>query len=174
MDALQDKVAIINGASRGMGAAIARELAANDYHVALMSNGGGAEALADDILQRKLRSLGNVDVITNALTKEVVGDGRLATGLRYEDRATGELQDLAVAGIFVQIGLLPNTDWLKGTVELTRTGEIVVDARGQTSAPGIFAAGDVTTRLVSRRRVAGTAMARAFTASRVSCAYGWT
>jgi alkyl hydroperoxide reductase subunit F len=67
------------------------------------------------------------------------------TGLRYVDRASGEARELAVAGLFVQIGLLPNTDWLRGTIELTATGEIVVDARGRTSVPGVFAAGDVTT-----------------------------
>ncbi|NNG64678.1 FAD-dependent oxidoreductase, partial [Pseudomonas fragi] len=100
---------------------------------------------ADAVLQRKLNSLPNVTVITNALTTEVTGDGQKVNGLRYKDRATDELHHVELEGIFVQIGLLPNTDWLKGTIELSPRGEIVVDARGETSIPGIFAAGDVTT-----------------------------
>ena len=75
----------------------------------------------------------------------MVGDGRQVTGLRYEDRRSGEVKQLAVAGIFVQIGLLPNTDSLAGSVGLSRTGEIMVDERGRTNVPGVFAAGDVTT-----------------------------
>jgi alkyl hydroperoxide reductase subunit F len=86
-----------------------------------------------------------VRIITNAQTTEVLGDGQRVTGLAYADRATGVVQSLALQGVFVQIGLQPNTDWLKGTLELTRHGEIVVDARGQTSLPGVFAAGDATT-----------------------------
>jgi alkyl hydroperoxide reductase subunit F len=100
---------------------------------------------ADAVLQRKLNSLPNVTVITNAQTTEVTGDGQKVNGLRYKDRQSGEIHNVELEGIFVQIGLLPNTDWLKGTVELTPRGEIVVDARGETSIPGIFAAGDVTT-----------------------------
>ena len=100
---------------------------------------------ADAVLQRKLHSLPNVTVITNAQTTEVTGDGQKVNGLRYKDRQSGETHTVELEGIFVQIGLLPNTDWLKGTVELTPRGEIVVDARGETSIPGIFAAGDVTT-----------------------------
>ena len=104
-----------------------------------------AQLRADDVLQRKLRSLPNVDVIVNALTTEVKGDGSRVTGLDYDDRATGESVHLALEGIFVQIGLLPNTEWLKGTVELSPRGEIVIDDRGATSIPGVFAAGDCTT-----------------------------
>jgi alkyl hydroperoxide reductase subunit F len=74
-----------------------------------------------------------------------VGDGQKVTALRFEDRASGEVRTLELAGVFVQIGLVPNTEWLKGAVELTRHGEIVVDARGATTAPGVFAAGDATT-----------------------------
>ena len=84
-------------------------------------------------------------VITNAQTTEVTGDGQKVNGLRYKDRPSGEVRDVALEGIFVQIGLLPNTDWLKGTIELSPRGEIIVDARGETSMPGVFAAGDVTT-----------------------------
>ncbi|MOA07448.1 Alkyl hydroperoxide reductase subunit F [compost metagenome] len=100
---------------------------------------------ADAVLQRKLHSLPNVTVITNAQTTEVTGDGQKVNGLRYKDRQSGETLDVALEGIFVQIGLLPNTDWLKGTVELSPRGEIIVDNRGETSIPGVFAAGDVTT-----------------------------
>ncbi|MCY1431768.1 Alkyl hydroperoxide reductase subunit F [compost metagenome] len=75
----------------------------------------------------------------------MLGDGEKVNGLRYKDRNSDELHDIALEGIFVQIGLLPNTDWLKGTLELSPRGEIIVDARGQTNLPGVFAAGDVTT-----------------------------
>jgi alkyl hydroperoxide reductase subunit F len=135
------RVAVIGGGNSGVEAAI--DLAGVVEHVTLVEFMDTLKA--DDILQRKLRSLGNADVILGARTTEVVGDGRQVTGLRYEHRASGEIRALEVAGIFVQIGLLPNTDWLKGTVELTRTGEIVVDERGRTNVPGVFAAGDATT-----------------------------
>jgi alkyl hydroperoxide reductase subunit F len=100
---------------------------------------------ADAVLQRKLHSLPNVTVITSAQTTEVTGDGQKVNGLRYKDRQSDELRTVELEGIFVQIGLLPNTDWLKGTLELSPRGEIIVDARGETSLPGVFAAGDVTT-----------------------------
>jgi alkyl hydroperoxide reductase subunit F len=100
---------------------------------------------ADAVLQRKLHSLPNVTVITSAQTTEVLGDGQKVNGLRYKDRQSDELRSVELEGIFVQIGLLPNTDWLKGTIELSPRGEIIVDARGETSMPGVFAAGDVTT-----------------------------
>ena len=100
---------------------------------------------ADAVLQRKLHSLPNVTVITSAQTTEVLGDGQKVNGLRYKDRQSDELRTVELEGIFVQIGLLPNTDWLKGTVELSPRGENIVDARGETSMPGVFAAGDVTT-----------------------------
>lgn len=135
------RVAVIGGGNSGVEAAI--DLAGVVEHVTLLEF---ADRLnADDILQRKLRSLANVDVITSAKTTEVVGDGERVVGLVYEDRRSGEVFDLDVAGIFVQIGLLPNTAWLEGTVELSARGEIVVDERGATSVPGVFAAGDVTT-----------------------------
>ncbi|HYD10041.1 MAG TPA: FAD-dependent oxidoreductase, partial [Acidimicrobiales bacterium] len=100
---------------------------------------------ADDVLQRKLRSLPNVDVIVSAKTTEVVGDGSQVTGLTYEDRKSAESRTLELEGVFVQIGLLPNTEWLKGSVALTDRGEVVIDERGRTSVPGVFAAGDCTT-----------------------------
>jgi NADH-dependent peroxiredoxin subunit F len=86
-----------------------------------------------------------VTTILNARTTEVTGDGNKVNGLTYEDRASGESRHVELAGVFVQIGLVPNTEWLRGTVELSRHGEIVVDARGGTSLPGVFAAGDATT-----------------------------
>jgi NADH-dependent peroxiredoxin subunit F len=96
-------------------------------------------------LQAKLFSLPNVTVITSAMTTEVTGDGDKVNGLVYKDRVSGESKRVDLEGIFVQIGLLPNTDWLKGTVALSPRGEIEVDAHGQTSVPGVFAAGDATT-----------------------------
>ncbi|MCC6766746.1 MAG: alkyl hydroperoxide reductase subunit F [Deltaproteobacteria bacterium] len=135
------RVAVIGGGNSGVEAAI--DLAGVVEHVTILEF---MDALkADEVLQRKLRSLPNVEVILGARTTEVVGDGQRVTGLRYEERASGAVRDLAVAGIFVQIGLLPSTGWLRGAVELSRTGEIVVDERGRTSVPGVFAAGDATT-----------------------------
>ncbi|HET8745482.1 MAG TPA: FAD-dependent oxidoreductase, partial [Ramlibacter sp.] len=134
-------VAVIGGGNSGVEAAI--DLAGIVKHVTLVEF--GTELRADAVLQRKLKSLPNVDVILNAQTTEVAGDGHKVNALVYKDRASGEEKRLAVEGVFVQIGLVPNTEWLKGTVELSRTGEIVVDARGQTSLPGVFAAGDCTT-----------------------------
>jgi alkyl hydroperoxide reductase subunit F len=135
------RVAVIGGGNSGVEAAI--DLAGVVAHVTLLEF--MSELKADDILQRKLRSLPNIEIVTNAKTTEVVGDGRQVVGLRYDDRATGEKRELAVAGVFVQIGLLPNTDFLKGVVELNRFGEIVVDHHGRTNVPGVFAAGDATT-----------------------------
>jgi alkyl hydroperoxide reductase subunit F len=96
------------------------------------------------VLTRKLHSLNNVTVITHAQTTEVIGDGQRVTSLVYKDRQSGALRTVELAGVFVQIGLVPNTDWLKGTIKLSPRGEVEVDARGQTSVPGIFAAGDCT------------------------------
>ncbi|ELQ19079.1 alkyl hydroperoxide reductase subunit F [Pseudomonas fluorescens BRIP34879] len=135
------RVAVIGGGNSGVEAAI--DLAGIVSHVTLLEF--DSKLRADAVLQRKLHSLPNVDVITSALTSEVKGDGQKVTGLVYKDRDSGEFNTLDLEGIFVQIGLLPNTDWLKGTVELTPRGEIIVDARGETSLPGVFAAGDVTT-----------------------------
>ena len=135
------RVAVIGGGNSGVEAAI--DLAGIVAHVTLLEFDG--KLRADAVLQKKLASLPNVTVITQALTTEVVGDGEKVTALVYQDRATGDRQTVQLAGIFVQIGLLPNTDWLKGVVELSGRGEIEVDARGQTSVPGVFAAGDCTT-----------------------------
>ncbi|NMY09352.1 alkyl hydroperoxide reductase subunit F [Pseudomonas veronii] len=135
------RVAVIGGGNSGVEAAI--DLAGIVSHVTLLEF--DSKLRADAVLQRKLFSLPNVDVITSALTSEVKGDGQKVTGLVYKNRDNGEFTTVGLEGIFVQIGLLPNTDWLKGTVELSPRGEIIVDARGETSLPGVFAAGDVTT-----------------------------
>ncbi|WP_346830606.1 alkyl hydroperoxide reductase subunit F [Pseudomonas abietaniphila] len=135
------RVAVIGGGNSGVEAAI--DLAGIVSHVTLLEFDSSLRA--DAVLQRKLNSLPNVTVLTSALTTEVTGDGQKVNGLRYKNRTTGDELNIELEGIFVQIGLLPNTEWLKGTIELSPRGEIVVDQRGETSIPGIFAAGDVTT-----------------------------
>jgi alkyl hydroperoxide reductase subunit F len=135
------RVAVIGGGNSGVEAAI--DLAGVVAHVTLLEF--DAQLRADDVLQRKLRSLPNVDVIVSALTTEVIGDGSKVTGLGYVDRSDDSEHRIEVDGVFVQIGLLPNTDWLKGVVALSSRGEIEIDERGQTSVPGVFAAGDCTT-----------------------------
>lgn len=135
------RVAVIGGGNSGVEAAI--DLAGIVSHVTLIEFDG--QLRADAVLQRKLISLPNVSVITQAQTKEVIGDGSKVQALNYMDRNTHETKRIELEGIFVQIGLLPNTDWLKGTVDLSSRGEIEIDGRGQTSVPGLFAAGDCTT-----------------------------
>ncbi|MGN6323528.1 MAG: alkyl hydroperoxide reductase subunit F [Dyella sp.] len=135
------RVAVIGGGNSGVEAAI--DLAGIVEHVTLFEF--DSKLRADEVLQRKLRSLPNVKVIVSAQTTEVLGDGNKVTGLAYIDRTSGQSQRVDLEGVFVQIGLLPNTEWLKGTLKLTPRGEIEVDARGETSVPGVFAAGDVTT-----------------------------
>ncbi len=135
------RVAVIGGGNSGVEAAI--DLAGVVSHVTLIEY--DAQLRADAVLTRKLHSLANVTVITSAQTTEIKGDGQKVNSLVYKDRASSESRSLELAGVFVQIGLVPNTDWLKGTVKLSPRGEIEVDARGQTSVPGVFAAGDCTT-----------------------------
>jgi len=135
------RVAVVGGGNSGVEAAI--DLAGIVEHVTLLEF--APQLRADAVLQRKLHSLPNVTVVTDAQTTEVVGNGERVVALRYTDRRSGEARELALAGLFVQIGLLPNTGWLAGTVGLSKHGEIEVDARGQTSVPGVFAAGDATT-----------------------------
>jgi alkyl hydroperoxide reductase subunit F len=135
------RVAVVGGGNSGVEAAI--DLAGIVDHVTLVEF--DTTLRADAVLQRKLYSLPNVTIITSAQTTEVLGDGSRVNGMRYTDRTTSASHLIALEGIFVQIGLLPNTDWLKGSVALSEHGEIEVDARGQTSVPGVFAAGDVTT-----------------------------
>ena len=135
------RVAVVGGGNSGVEAAI--DLAGLVSHVTLLEFDD--KLRADEVLQKKLRSLGNVTIITSALTQEVLGDGQKVTGLVYQDRVGGDAHRVELEGIFVQIGLLPNTEWLKGSVALSPRGEIVIDDRGQTSVPGVFAAGDCTT-----------------------------
>ncbi|MEN5265877.1 alkyl hydroperoxide reductase subunit F [Stenotrophomonas sp. TWI587] len=135
------RVAVIGGGNSGVEAAI--DLAGLVTHVTLLEFDD--KLRADEVLQKKLRSLGNVTIITSALTQEVLGDGQKVTGLVYQDRIGGDSHRVELEGIFVQIGLLPNTEWLKDTVALSPRGEILIDDRGQTSVPGVFAAGDCTT-----------------------------
>ena len=135
------RVAVVGGGNSGVEAAI--DLAGLVSHVTLLEFDD--KLRADEVLQKKLRSLGNVTIITSALTQEVLGDGQKVTGLVYKDRIGGDAHRIELEGIFVQIGLLPNTEWLKGAVALSPRGEIVIDDRGQTSVPGVFAAGDCTT-----------------------------
>lgn len=134
-------VAVIGGGNSGVEAAI--DLAGLVKHVTLIEF---ADALkADAVLVSKLKSLPNVSVHVNAQTTEITGAGGKVNGLSYKDRVSGELRHIALEGVFVQIGLVPNTEWLKGTVDLSRYGEIVVDAKGHTNVAGVFAAGDCTT-----------------------------
>lgn len=135
------RVAVIGGGNSGVEAAI--DLAGIVEHVTLLEF--APEMKADSVLQDKVRSLPNVDIILNAQTLEVKGDGAKLTGLQYKDRVTETVHDLSLAGIFVQIGLLPNTNWLEGTVERNRIGEIIIDAKCETTVKGVFAAGDCTT-----------------------------
>ncbi|ABZ75375.1 FAD-dependent pyridine nucleotide-disulphide oxidoreductase [Shewanella halifaxensis HAW-EB4] len=134
------RVAVIGGGNSGIEAAI--DLANIVEHVTVLEF--DKTLRADEVLQRKAKSMGNIDIITEAMTTEVTGDGKRVNGLNYTDRATGESHHVDLAGIFVQIGLVPNSEWLKDTIDMTARGEIVVDAKGETSLPGVFAAGDVT------------------------------
>jgi alkyl hydroperoxide reductase subunit F len=135
------RVAVIGGGNSGVEAAI--DLAGIVAHVTLIEF--DSKLRADAVLQDKLKSLPNVKIIMSALSTEVLGDGNKVTGITYQDRVTNEAHQIELEGIFVQIGLLPNTDWLKGTLNLSARGEIEIDARCQTSVPGIYAAGDATT-----------------------------
>jgi alkyl hydroperoxide reductase subunit F len=135
------KVAVVGGGNSGVEAAIdlagiVRDVVLFEYNDALK---------ADQILIDKARSLPNVSIVTSAKTTQVLGDGERVTGLQYQDRKTEKLEHLELDGVFVQIGLLPNSSFLKGVVELTPFGEVVVDPKGRTSVAGIYAAGDVTT-----------------------------
>jgi alkyl hydroperoxide reductase subunit F len=135
------RVAVIGGGNSGVEAAI--DLAGLVAHVTLVEF--DVKLRADAVLQNKLRSLKNVTILTNAQSTEVTGDGAKVNGLVYKDRKSGETHRIELEGIFVQIGLVPNTEWLKGVVALSSRGEIEVDAHGATSLHGVFAAGDATT-----------------------------
>lgn len=132
-------VAVIGGGNSGVEAAI--DLAGIVKHVTLFEY--SSELKADTVLQDRLRSLSNVDIHTNARTAEVLGEDHV-TGISYEDLNSGEMKELNLDGIFVQIGLVPNTSWIGDAVELNNRGEVVIDRNNNTNVPGIFAAGDVT------------------------------
>lgn len=134
-------VAVIGGGNSGVEAAI--DLAGVVGHVTLLQF--DTELKADAVLQRKLRSLENVTILTSAQTTEITGDGTRVNGLTYTDRVSGESKHIALEGVFIQIGLVPNSDWLKGTLDLSKYGEIEINHHNATSLPGVFAAGDVTT-----------------------------
>ncbi|WP_277453371.1 alkyl hydroperoxide reductase subunit F [Janibacter sp. DB-40] len=155
-------VAVIGGGNSGVEAAI--DLAGVVGHVTLIEFLD--EMRADEVLQRKLRSLPNVDVRLGTKTTEVIGDGAKVTGIAVEPREGGETEQLDVEGVFVQIGLLPNTEWLGDAVELSERGEIVIDGVGRTNLPGVFAAGDCTTepykQIVSALGAGSTASLSAF------------
>ncbi|MDU0331224.1 alkyl hydroperoxide reductase subunit F [Paenibacillus sp. 3LSP] len=133
------RVAVVGGGNSGVEAAI--DLAGIASHVTVLEY--MSELKADSVLQDRLNSLPNATVIKNAQVKEVTGDSKV-NGLTYIDRESGEEKHLELEGVFVQIGLVPNTEWLEGTLERTRMGEIIVDNRGATTIPGVFAAGDCT------------------------------
>jgi alkyl hydroperoxide reductase subunit F len=135
------KVAVVGGGNSGVEAAI--DLANLASEVVLLEYGDHLKA--DDVLIDKLKALPNAAMIMQAKSTKVIGDGKKVTGLEYLDRKTEKTHTIDLDGIFVQIGLLPNSQLVKNLVELTPYGEIIVDAKGHTSAPGIYAAGDVTT-----------------------------
>jgi alkyl hydroperoxide reductase subunit F len=135
------RVAVIGGGNSGVEAAI--DLAGVVAHVTLLEF--GAELKADAVLVTRLKSLPNVSIHVNAQTTEITGDGQRVNGLRFTDRLSQQSHELPLEGVFVQIGLVPNTEWLKDTVTRSRFGEIVVDAKGHTNVEGVFAAGDATT-----------------------------
>ena len=136
------RIAVIGGGNSGVEAAI--DLAKIVAHVTLIEFDSSLRA--DAVLQAKLKSMGNVDILTSAQTTEVLGDGNRVSGLKYKDRVTGDEHERELEGVFVQIGLVPNTEWLRESgLELSPHGEIVTDEEGRTSHPGIFAAGDATT-----------------------------
>jgi alkyl hydroperoxide reductase subunit F len=135
------RTAVIGGGNSGVEAAI--DLAGIVAHVTLIEF--DSQLRADAVLQKKLRSLTNVDIITSALSTEVIGDGERVQTLVYTDRNTDVSHRIDLDGIFVQIGLVPNTEWLKGPLTLSPRGEIEVDTHNATNLSGVFAAGDVTT-----------------------------
>jgi alkyl hydroperoxide reductase subunit F len=135
------RVAVIGGGNSGVEAAI--DLAGIVEHVTLIEFAD--QLKADAVLVNKLKSLSNVTIHVNAQTTEITGDGSKVNGLSYKDRATQDIHHVALEGVFVQIGLVPNTEFLKDTLALSKFGEIEVDAKGHTNLPGVFAAGDATT-----------------------------
>lgn len=134
------RVAVVGGGNSGIEAAI--DLAGICSDVTVLEFGD--ELRADAVLQRKAKALDNVQIITSARTTEVVAADGSVNGLAYEDRTTGDLKNINLDGVFVQIGLAPNSAFIRDVVEVNKQGEIVVDDHGRTSKAGIYAAGDVT------------------------------
>ncbi|WKA51009.1 alkyl hydroperoxide reductase subunit F [Planococcus liqunii] len=132
-------VAVVGGGNSGVEAAI--DLANIVNHVTVLEY--NAELKADSVLQDRLKSLPNVTILTNARTQEITGTDKV-NGISYIDLQTGEEKHVKLSGVFVQIGLVPNTDWLGDTVDRNKFGEIIIDQRGSTNIPGVFAAGDCT------------------------------
>lgn len=136
------RIAVIGGGNSGVEAAI--DLAGIVGHVTLIEFDKALRA--DEVLQRKLRSMPNVDIITNGQTTEILGDGAKVSGLVLKDRVSGDERRIELEGVFVQIGLVPNTEWLRDIgLELSKFGEIITDDHGATNLHGIYAAGDCTT-----------------------------
>jgi alkyl hydroperoxide reductase subunit F len=135
------RTAVIGGGNSGIEAAI--DLAGIVKHVTVIEFAD--QLKADAVLVAKLKSLPNVSILVSAQTTEITGGAGKVNGLRYKDRLSGQEHTVALEGVFVQIGLVPNTEWLQGTLALSRFGEIEVDAKGHTNLPGVFAAGDCTT-----------------------------
>ncbi|MEM7687841.1 MAG: alkyl hydroperoxide reductase subunit F [Pseudomonadota bacterium] len=136
------RIAVIGGGNSGVEAAI--DLAKIVGHVTLVEF--DTKLRADEVLQRKMRSLSNVEIIVNGQTTQITGEGGKVNGLIVKDRETEELRTIELEGVFIQIGLVPNTEWLKDSgLELSKFGEIVIDEEGATNLPGVFAAGDSTT-----------------------------
>ncbi|MFM8822718.1 MAG: FAD-dependent oxidoreductase, partial [Limnohabitans sp.] len=135
------RTAVIGGGNSGIEAAI--DLAGIVAHVTVIEFAD--QLKADAVLVNKLKSLNNVTVHTHAQTTEITGDGNVVNGIRFKDRVSGEEHHIELEGVFVQIGLVPNTEFLKDTLALSKFGEVVVDAKGHTNVPGVFAAGDCTT-----------------------------
>ncbi len=135
------KVAVVGGGNSGVEAAI--DLAGIVKEVVLFEF--NEHLKADEILVKKLKSLTNVSIVTSARTTQILAAQGKVAALEYEDRKTKKLETVDLDGVFIQIGLIPNTQFIKGLVELSKHGEIIIDEKGRTSTPGIYAAGDVTT-----------------------------
>ncbi len=134
-------IAVIGGGNSGVEAAL--DLAGIVKSVTVFEF--MPELKADAVLVKKLLSLPNASIVTNAKTTRVLGDDGKVNALEYEDRESGETKTVPLEGVFVQIGLVPNSGFLKGVVDMNPYGEILVDEKGRTSQPHIYAAGDVTT-----------------------------
>lgn len=133
-------VAVIGGGNSGAEAAL--DLAGVARHVTIIEF--MPECRADEVLMERIGESPTIDVVTNAAVEEVLGDGTRVQAVRYRDRESGATTELALDGVFVQIGLVPNTDWLGETLTRDGRGQIVIDEKGATSMPGVFAAGDCT------------------------------